>query len=392
MIALRRSIGAVLLSAALPGSAPAQPADMRGVLSFLVTNQTVQTGDFVRDQEAAEATSETISRALLAALAAVPLTSPAGGFVYTFNPALGTVERASESFGPFFLERALTAGRGQASLGVGLRVARFDRLDGHDLRNGEFVTIANQFTDEPAPFDEESLTLQLETRTATVVGNYGITDRLEIGAAVPYVMLHLTGERLNRYHGVPLLQAQAEGTTRGLGDMVVRAKQRVLGERGTGLTAGADVRLPTGREEDLLGAGRAALRLLAIGSIDTGRVAVHGNLVHTAAGGILQETSYGGALALAVTPRLTLAGELLVRRLDGLRRIQPVTAPHPSIAGVETMRLMPGFDPVQSALAVAGFRWNVGGAWLVNGHLLWSLTDAGLRARVMPTVALDHAF
>jgi hypothetical protein len=357
-----------------------------------VTNQTVKTGDFERDQAAAEATSETISRALLAALAAVPLTSPAGGFTYAFNPELGTVERASESFGPSLIERALTAGRGQASVGVGFRVARFDRLDGHDLVDGGFVTIANQFTDEPAPFDEESLTLHLETRTVTFVGNYGVTDRLEIGAAVPFVTLDLTGERLNRYYGVPLLQAQAEATTSGFGDIIVRAKGRLLGDRGTGVTAGVDVRLPTGREDDLLGAGRTGVRLLAIGSVDRGLVAVHGNLVHTVAGGILQETSYGGAVAVAASPHLTFSGELLVRRLDGLRRIQPVTAAHPSIAGVETIRLMPGAEPATSALGVTGVKWNLGGAWLLSGHLLWWLSDAGLRAPVMPALAIDYAF
>ena len=38
-----------------------------------------------------------------------------GAFVYRLNPELGTVERSTASFGPFFVERASTAGRGDVS-------------------------------------------------------------------------------------------------------------------------------------------------------------------------------------------------------------------------------------------------------------------------------------
>ena len=38
-----------------------------------------------------------------------------------------------------------------------------------------------------------------------------------------------------------------------------------------------------------------------------------------------------------------------------------------------------------------GVRWNVGGAWLLNANLLVPVTDAGLTARVVPTIALDYA-
>src|SRR5581483_7198710 len=106
-----------------------------------------------RDRAAALATSTTISRALLANLATLPVATSSGGFVYRLNPELGTVERASESFGPFFVERALTAGRHQVSLGVTFQQLHFTSLDGHNLRDGTRVTTANQFSDEAAPFD-----------------------------------------------------------------------------------------------------------------------------------------------------------------------------------------------------------------------------------------------
>ena len=61
----------VLLIAARPASAQT----VSDVLTFLVTNQSVATGSIDRDREAALATSDTISRALRANLATLPVTA-----------------------------------------------------------------------------------------------------------------------------------------------------------------------------------------------------------------------------------------------------------------------------------------------------------------------------
>src|SRR5438552_14155095 len=87
----------------------AEAQTVSDALTFLVTNQSVSTGDFARDRTAAQATSQTISRALLANLATLPVATSSSGFVYRLNSELGTVERATQNFGPFFIERAQTA-------------------------------------------------------------------------------------------------------------------------------------------------------------------------------------------------------------------------------------------------------------------------------------------
>src|SRR5207302_11229000 len=124
-------------------------------------------------------TGDTTSRALLAVVATLPVTSSSGAFVYRLNPELGTVERSAESFGPFFIERASTAGRGQASFGLTFQQMRFTSLDGHNLRDGTLVTTANQFKDESAPYDVDQLTLNIDASVATLYGNVGITNRME---------------------------------------------------------------------------------------------------------------------------------------------------------------------------------------------------------------------
>jgi hypothetical protein len=364
---------------------------VQDVLAFLVTNQGVQTNDFDRDRAAADATRETLTRALLSAVSGVPVASSSSGFVYRLNPSLGTVERASETFGPFFLERALTAGEGHASLGFTFQYASFRSLDGKTLTDGSLVTTANQFVDEASPFDVEALTLNISTRTATLFGNIGVSDRVDVGAAVPIVKLDITGNRVNTYRGRSALQARGEAHTLGFGDVAVRTKVRLTGDGPAAAAAGAEVRLPTGRDEDLLGAGTLAVRLLGIASADAGPANVYGN-VAIGFGGIGREISYSGAVAIAATPRLTIVGEMLAHHLPGMQRIEPVTEPHPRIGNVTTTRLMPVGSTETTVYAVTGFKWNVADTWLLHAHVLMPLNDSGLTARITPTIALDYAF
>jgi hypothetical protein len=118
-------LGLVLLA----GVSEAQTRSADDVLSFLITNQSVSTGDFVKDAQASEATRDTLVRALLVELANVPLTTSSGGFNYRFNSSLGTFERVTQGFGPFFVDRATSAGRGQASVSATFRYSRFNSLD-----------------------------------------------------------------------------------------------------------------------------------------------------------------------------------------------------------------------------------------------------------------------
>ena len=187
LVASLRPVLIVVLLALLPAPAAAQNDALSEVLSFLLTNRAVQTGDFERDAAAAAATRDTVTELLIAELATQPPSLSSVAFVYRFNSGLGTVERASASFGSFFTERSLTAGRGQSAVGISLRTAGFRSLDGRDLRDGRFLTTANQFRDEAQPFDIETLTLELESRVLTFTGTFGLTDRLDVSAAVPIV-------------------------------------------------------------------------------------------------------------------------------------------------------------------------------------------------------------
>jgi len=388
-------LGCVL---ALCGRVAAQ-ATVSDVVGFLVTNQAVETGDLPKDKRAAEAARDAISKALLLDLTSVPLATASSGFLYRLNPELGTVERATDSFGGFFVERALTPGNGHASFGVSTSTASFDRFDGRNLRDGALVTVANQFRDENTPFDTESLILHLRSSVMTLFGSVGIGSRVEIGAAVPLVQLTLDGQRIENYRGTLLVQALGNGTASGLADIALRGKVNLLATRTGGVAAAGEVRLPTGDETNLLGAGKASLRLMGIGSLERGAFGLHGNAA-LIMGGISAEYDFGGAVSIAVAPRVTVSGEGLVRRVTELHSLALVSAPHPilrgdpqrGIAPVDTFRLSPSLGAQTLAGIVTGVKWNVAHTLVIGGHLNWPLTRGGLTAPLTPTVALEYAF
>jgi hypothetical protein len=384
-------IAIVVSAAVLLPAGPAGAQSVAEVLTFLVTNQSVQTGSFERDRDAAQATSDTISRALLANLATLPVSTSSGAFVYRLNSELGTVERGTQSFGPFFVERALTAGKHQASLGVTYQHLRFTSLDGSNLRDGSLITTANQFVDEAGPFDVDRLKLGIDADIATLYGNVGITDAIEVSFAAPMVALRLDGSRVNTYRGRTFTQATATAFAVGLADLVVRTKATVFNEDGVGLAGAVDVRLPTGHKEDLLGAGSPSLKLSAIGSIERGRMSAHADAGATV-GGLARELHYGAALAVAATRRLTITGELLGRWLDSFGHIVVSSAPNPRLIGVQTIRLTPDASTLQIITAVPGAKFNLTDTWVLEANVSTPLTRGGLVSSVTPFVGLDYAF
>jgi hypothetical protein len=375
----------------LLAAAPASAQDtLRDAVRFLMTNQAVQTGDFARDRAAAEAAHDTIARALLVNLTSAPIGTSSGGFIYRLNPELGTVERVSENFGTFFVERALMGGAGSASFGMTASTAGYDQLNGYNLRDGSFVTVANHFRGEGQPFDTEALTMRLRTSSMLFFANVGVLDDLELGIVVPVARIILEGERLNVYRGTPLVQASATGNASGLADIAVRAKYGFFTSRTTSLAAAGELRLPTGDEANLLGAGSVSWRVLGVASFETGVLGLHANggIVR---GGLSDETILSGAMAVALHPRATLTTELMRRQVSALRGFELASAPHPSVNGVDTLRLVAGPDNSALMTAATGIKWNVTDTVVLSGQILWALNSRGLTAPATPTVALEYS-
>ena len=397
MYSCSRGVGArsLLLTVCVLLAIDATPAaaqrSITEVLTFLLTNRSIPTGDFVRDEQAAAETSDIMARFLILDVATLPVSSSSGGFTYRLDPALGVVVRSSDSFGPFFTERSLTAGRSRASLGVGYYSTTFDDLDGRSLRDGTLVSTASTLRGESAPFDIETVALRIRTDTMTLTGNYGVTDRFDIGGAIPFLRVSLQGQRVDTYRGRALVQAAGSAAASGIGDAVVRAKYNVLRNGGSGLAVGVETRLPTGREEDLLGSGRASVAPRLIGSYEAARVGVHGEVGYSF-GGVSDVLGYAGAVTVVARSRLTIVGELSGLRISGLGRLADTTQPHPGLVGVDTIRLTGIEQTADRIVAVAGFKWNVASTWLLTANVRRPVTSTGLDAGWVPTITFDYSF
>jgi len=390
---MKQSVAAAAVFGALtltPWTAGAQ-STVTDIVNFLVTNQTIPTEDAGSDRAAAEAARDTITRALIVNLTSVPVGTSSSGFLYRLNPELGTVERATETFGGFFVERAFTPGHGRASFGMSASTTSFDKLDGQPLRNGTMVTTGSRFPDEAAPFETESLTLRVSSSTMTAYASVGITDRFEIAGALPFVRLSIEGQRSSVYRGETFLQASGSATASGVADAAVRAKYTFVNARAGGAAIAAEVRLPTGDEANLLGAGSVGFRIMGIGALERGPLMLSGNggLVR---GGVSDELVLGAAAAYAVHPRLSLTAEVLSRRIDELRPLLLTSQPHPTRLGVQTIRLTGGEPGQTVSSGIAGFKWNPSGTLVFGANIRWNFTTAGLTAPLTPSVGLEYDF
>ncbi len=390
---MKQSVAAAVVIGALtltPWTASAQ-STVTDIVNFLVTNQTIPTEDAGSDRAAAEAARDTITRALIVNLTSVPIATSSSGFLYRLNPELGTVERATETFGGFFVERAFSPGHGRAAFGMSASTTRFDKLDGQPLRDGTLVTTGSRFPDESAPFETESLTLRVASSTMTAYASVGITDRFEIAGALPFVRLSIEGQRISVYRGETFLQASGSATASGVADAAVRAKYTVVNTREGGAAIAAEVRLPTGDEANLLGAGSVGFRLMGIGALERGPLMLSGNggLVR---GGVSDELVLGAAAAYAVHPRLSLTAEVLSRRIDELRPLLLTSQPHPTRLGVQTIRLTGGEPGQTVSSGIAGVKWNPSGTLVLGANVRWNFTTAGLTAPLTPSVGLEYDF
>jgi len=382
------TVALVVALAVWPRPAHAQQS-LTGALSFLLTNRSIATGDFAGDELAAAAARDAIAGFLVAELSTLPISSAASGFTYRLDPALGVNVRSSDSFGPFYIERSLTAGRRRVSFGLGYTQSVFDNIDGRPLTDGTLVATASRLTGDSQPFDAEALSLRIATRMVTLSGQVGVTDRLDVSTVLPLVMVSLDGERVDTYRGTEYVQATAVASASGIGDVVLRAKYNLLRRSGSGLAIAGETRLPTGNPDDLLGGDELVFIPKFIASYEHGWIGAHGQLGY-AVGGASNELDYGGAVTLVANPRLTVIAEVIGRRLEAGGHLTEVIAPHPDLAGVETIRLSATQQATNRASIVAGIRWNVAARWLLSASVLRPMTSAGLNARWVPSVTLDY--
>jgi Putative MetA-pathway of phenol degradation len=364
--------------------------------------------------------------ALTSQLVSLPYPTPAAGFTYQFDPALGVFTRTTNSFGPILSDRAETIGARRLSFGFAAQRLQFDSIEGLDLD-----AIPAVFTHESAELrgGREDVITTMNSVEATVTRStaflsYGVTNRFDISIAVPIVTADMLvtshakirrlGTTLNEIHFFRMADDSvgderiftAFGQASGIGDVNIRGKATLKRTDRYGVAVGVDVKLPTGDEMNLLGTGSTAVQPYAVWSASLGPFSPHLNAGYRWNGTSVLGSEpgsgqardlpdvavYSAGGALEVHPRLTLAVDVLGRMvLDSprlsrttFRGLDPAETPY---SDIDFRRRM-----LHELSAATGFKINVADRLLVTGNLLFQLNADGLRAKVSPMIGVEYAF
>jgi len=415
-----------------------------------------------------------LNKAIATQLTTFPLPSSSGGFAYTTDPATGEIRLASSTFGPVFTERALTIGKRRVDVGVAFQPTSFDSFEGAGLSGGNINfylehnnccpagnsapslptsegPASSQFTpDFERDLLESSVSLDIETKTTVLYANYGVTDRLDLGVAVPFVDVQFgatvtsniirtatAASPLTHSFDGKGLATQTSSETRsasGLGDLLLRAKYSVVKNRASAIAAGIDLRVPSGDKDNLLGTGAVQTKLNVIVSGERGAFAPHASFGYTFSNGnvsdltstlvppsnasivfqtpsfdasVPDEVNYTMGLSAALHPRVTIGFDFVGRTVRDVFRFQVgnETFPNraagalPSASYVANNELLVKGDPTTGTpeslnlgLGAIGGKVNIGRGLLISAGVLFPLNDSGLKPKTTPYIGMDYVF
>lgn len=384
-----------------------------------------------------------LSSAVVLETAAFPIGSSSGAFTYVFDSTLGAGVRSSPSFGPAFAERPLTSGRGHLNLGFTYLHRSFEKLEGRGLDDGSLVFhFPLQFDEDDdktiADLVESKLKLNVSSDTATFFASYGLLSNLDVALAVPVQHVRLKATVTSQLYrlgtpelaNIPAQEASSDRSASGLGDIAVRAKYNFYNGDGGAIAAGMDLRLPTGDDQNLLGTGTTRTKIYGALGSKMGRLFPHFNIGYTFMAGdpsplfdpdagldendsanffFGSEVSYAAGAEFVAHPRLTIVGDILGRSLANEGRVQQRTdvvkltavvvprGPSPSILVPDTEVSVTEtyYHPnlrLNSVLTSIGAKFNPGSTFIISAHVLFPVTNAGLRSRPAPVIGVDYTF
>jgi hypothetical protein len=368
-----------------------------------------------------------VNTALGTQIATLPFASPGSGFIYDFNAAAGVYQRSNDSFGPVLTERAETIGRRKLYIGFSYQYFSFDNVDGVNLH--AFPGVLQHEKETGALYEKDSITtlanIDLKLSQYTAVATYGLTDRLDISAAIPVVDAHFgltswaTIQRVappspifgqahyfdaNDPNGSTKAVYAMNNSATGIGDITFRVKWAAYRGERSSISLLNDVRLPTGDALNFLGSGALGLHPFVAYSYSTRRLAPHVNVGYqwngnsVLAGDVLtgkksslpDAFTYAAGFDVAGTRHVTLSADFLGQELFNATRVVRTT--FTDALG----RKFPETENQKSSLGLlsgaVGVKVNLTHTLLLTGNVIFRLNNAGLTAPVVPLVGLSWAF
>ena len=349
----------------------------------------------------------------------IPISATTSGVTYQFEG--GAPVRTNVSAGPIFAERAQTLGRGRILVGANVSSIRFNSLRGVPLSALDF-NFAHQDVNPPGAgnptFENEIInvrtSLDVNVLATIAFATYGLTDRLDIGVAVPFVSTSIDGTSVGQivpfgggathfFGGTsasPILSAVANvnGSASGIGDVAVRAKLNLSpsgANARTGFALLGDVRLPTGDENDFLGAGSTSTRVVGVVSARYGDFSPHANAGFAIRSGDNQTNAVLATVGFdhLVAPWATFAFDMISEWQSGdsdLLLPEAVTIEQPFRRTIYPSNIPDRTDDLLNASIGTKLAARTGLNVIVNA--LVPLNRGGLRATTLWTAGLEYAF
>ena len=190
----------------------------------------------------------------------------------------------------------------------------------------------------------------------------------------------------------------AGGSASGIGNLTVRLKSAIAHSGQGGISAGVDIRLPTGNKMEIcFGTGATGVQPFAIASATFQNISPHANVSYQWNGSSVlagnpgtgtsasfpDQVQYTVGADVAVNPHFTLAFDLLGRYVIDAERLTPQ-----DFHALDGVSVYPNVtfrrDSFQMLNGAIGAKVNVFGRLLVDANLLFSLDSHGVRDR-------DHA-
>lgn len=371
--------------------------------------------------------SRALSGNILTESSVIPLPSGSAGFEYAFNPSLNVFERTSIGLGAVFNERVNTLGKGVFAFGVSYIRQDFDTFNGSSLSKLRLTNKLFPGQQSLGPFLDTGIVdaqvnLDITTNSVALYGIYGLTDWIDMSLLLPITEISLRAKsklqqgsttllsdfaaflpdsrcgverarqgqcrisdfiilRGSRTPGVGtsfafLQQAQTDKIDKsrvGIGDLLIRAKARLLDSYWGSFGGLAEITLPTGNEKNFLGDGAFKMRGLILYSTSffNNRMNFHLNGGGRVTSQISSKNAldYGSALDFAISSRFSLVAEMI-----GSWRADPQGLPRHFLDGA------------------FGFKVNPFGGLILNASFRLPATDDGLRSDLIYLAGLEYDF
>jgi hypothetical protein len=358
-----------------------------------------------------------------------PAASSASGFTFSWHGG-ATPARDSEMFGPLFGERGRTNGRGQLSATVTVQQLKWETLDSFKVRDipstprGAIGAGGLPWGDPAYAIGDDGTAfgyvgrceMNIDTRTVSVAANYGVTDRLDLAVAVPFVRTTVEGSNefldfarfpSGRYSidsadtgFAPQGRFFVRGSSTGIGDVAVQATLALLKRASAAVAVQGRVDIGTGDLQKMTGTGETHGGGGVIASYESGRVSPHASVHYFAGNTVLfDELRYTAGLDFnAVRDRLTLSGEVVGRQLYDVEGFEQGTVRGTVVSprtgdSFEIKDFVATRDNFNLFFVTAGGKLRMAGQLLGSVYVLIPFGDNGLQAQ-KPTLnfGVNYAF